>query len=81
MRKLVERAVTIRRYAQPQPTEFHAMSRIARIVIVVLSAMFSLAACAPEVGSDRWCANLKEKPKGDWSINEATDYAKHCIFK
>jgi hypothetical protein len=30
---------------------------------------------------DRWCANLKEKPKGDWSINEATDDAKHCIFK
>jgi hypothetical protein len=57
------------------------MSRTARIVIVVVSALLSLGACAPEIGSDRWCANLKEKPKGDWSINEATDYAKHCIFK
>jgi hypothetical protein len=57
------------------------MIRIARIAIVVAVALLSLNACAPEVGSDRWCANLKEKPKGDWSVNEATDYAKHCIFK
>ncbi|MBU1236961.1 MAG: DUF3012 domain-containing protein [Gammaproteobacteria bacterium] len=57
------------------------MIRIARIAIVVVASLFSLSACAPEVGSDRWCANLKEKPKGDWSVNEATDYAKHCIFK
>jgi hypothetical protein len=45
------------------------------------ATLVSLSACAPEVGSDRWCANLKEKPKGDWSANEAGDYAKHCIFK
>jgi len=40
-----------------------------------------ISACSPEVGSEKWCANLKEKPKGDWTTNEATDYAKHCIFK
>ena len=39
-----------------------------------------LASCAPEVGSERWCNNMKEKPKGDWSTNEAADYAKHCLF-
>lgn len=42
---------------------------------------FWLAACAPEVGSDKWCQQLKDKPKGDWSLNEATDFAKHCILK
>ena len=26
-------------------------------------------------------SNFKEKPKGDWSANEAADYAKHCVFK
>lgn len=57
------------------------MIRIARIAAATLSAVFLLGACAPEVGSDKWCANLKAKPKGDWSVNEATDYAKHCIFK
>ena len=40
-----------------------------------------LVACAPEVGSDKWCQQLKDKPKGDWSMNEATDFAKHCILK
>lgn len=43
--------------------------------------LLSLSACAPEVGSDKWCASLKAKPKGDWSANEAVDYARHCILK
>ncbi|NVK00960.1 MAG: DUF3012 domain-containing protein, partial [Oceanospirillaceae bacterium] len=25
--------------------------------------------------------DMKEKPKGDWSANEATDFAKHCLLK
>ena len=37
-------------------------------------------ACSPEVGSEAWCEKMAEKPKGDWSANEATDYAKHCLF-
>jgi len=40
-----------------------------------------LSACSPEVGSEKWCQNMEQKPKGDWTANEATDYAKHCIFK
>jgi len=43
--------------------------------------LLSLSACAPKVGSDKWCANMKAKPKGDWTANEAADYAKDCIFK
>jgi hypothetical protein len=42
--------------------------------------LFGLAACAPEVGSEKWCQNMENKPKGDWTANEATDYAKHCLF-
>jgi hypothetical protein len=45
-----------------------------------LATLCLLAACAPEVGSKRWCEQMKEKPKGDWSTNEAADYAKHCLF-
>lgn len=49
---------------------------------VLLSSLLLLAAgCAPEVGSERWCNDLKNKPKGDWSANEAADFAKHCLFK
>ena len=39
-----------------------------------------LSGCAPEVGSERWCNNMKEKPKGDWSANEAADFARHCLL-
>ncbi|MBM7424481.1 MULTISPECIES: DUF3012 domain-containing protein [Spongiibacter] len=48
---------------------------------LLLSSLLLAAACAPEVGSEAWCAAMKEKPKGDWSVNEASDYTKHCVFK
>ncbi len=44
-------------------------------------AVVSIAGCAPEVGSDAWCKDMKEKPKGEWTANEAGDFAKHCVFK
>ncbi len=40
-----------------------------------------LAGCSAEVGSPEWCAEMKEKPKGDWSANEAAEFTKSCIFK
>ena len=49
-------------------------------LILIIYALALLSACAPEVGSERWCAQMKEKPKGDWTANEAADYTKHCIF-
>jgi hypothetical protein len=51
--------------------------RIGLSVVLLLT----LFACAPEIGSEKWCANMKEKPKADWTANEAADFAKHCIFK
>ncbi len=47
----------------------------------VLSLAALLSACAPEIGSESWCAQLKEKPKGDWTANEVKDFTKHCVFK
>jgi hypothetical protein len=46
-----------------------------------LCILFLGSACAPEVGSDAWCEDMVEKPKGDWSTNEAKAFAEHCIFK
>jgi len=40
-----------------------------------------LAGCAPEVGSEKWCEMMDKKDKGDWSANEAKEYAKSCIFR
>lgn len=50
-------------------------------MLLVLFSWLALAACAPEVGSARWCEQMDEKEKGDWTANEATDYLKHCIFE
>jgi len=40
-----------------------------------------LSACSPEIGSDAWCVNMKEKPTADWTASEAAVFAKQCIFK
>ncbi|MAZ86308.1 MAG: hypothetical protein CL693_01570 [Cellvibrionaceae bacterium] len=47
--------------------------------LITLAA--ALSACSPEVGSEAWCEQLKEKPKGDWTANEVKDFTKHCVFK
>lgn len=43
--------------------------------------VFGLAACEPEVGSDKWCEKMADTPKGDWSTNDAKAFAENCIFK
>lgn len=59
------------------------MNNPSRLAILTLTALLTLTltGCAPEVGSEKWCANLEEKPKGDWSLNEATDYAANCVLR
>lgn len=52
--------------------------------VLTLSAVaafaFGVSACSPAVGSPEWCTQMKEKPKGDWTSNEAADFAKNCIM-
>lgn len=48
---------------------------------LALISILTLAACAPEVGSDAWCNAMKEKPKGDWTANEVGSFAEHCLLK
>jgi hypothetical protein len=48
--------------------------------IVVMGTASWLAACAPEVGSPEWCDAMKEKPRGDWTANEALDFARNCVL-
>lgn len=59
------------------------MSKLNTILAASLFIMLagSLTGCAPEVGSEKWCQNMQEKPKGDWSVNEASNYTKHCLLK
>ena len=39
-----------------------------------------LIACAPEVGSERWCEQMREKARGDWTANEALEFARSCVL-
>jgi hypothetical protein len=50
-------------------------------LLILTFTLVLLSACSPEVGSQAWCDGMKDKPKGDWTANEAADYAKHCLFK
>lgn len=50
-----------------------------KALLLILLAVLA-AACAPESGSKAWCEKMDEKPKGDWSANEAAEYAKSCLL-
>lgn len=52
----------------------------ARLVMFAPLALI-LAGCQPEVGSQKWCDQLAEKPKTEWSLSEAKDYASHCLVE
>ncbi|MCB5226530.1 DUF3012 domain-containing protein [Alishewanella sp. 16-MA] len=52
-----------------------------KLSLALLASVVLLAGCAPEVGSKKWCEQMDTKAKGDWTANEAKDYAKHCILR
>lgn len=47
---------------------------------IVTAILPMLTACEPERGSDQWCEKMDETPKGEWTLNDATDYTKYCVF-
>lgn len=51
------------------------------LLTIATTLLLTLTACAPEVGSDAWCEDMADKPKGDWTVNEATEFATNCIIK
>jgi hypothetical protein len=54
---------------------------------VLLTAVWALLlgahllACAPEEGSERWCEQMREKPKSDWSAHETGVFTGKCAFR
>ena len=49
--------------------------------VVLIGVVTWLAACEPEVGSERWCENMREKPRGDWTANEALEFTRSCVLR
>ncbi len=56
------------------------MSSQIKNIFPVILLLSMLTACA-QVGSERWCQKMQETPQTDWSINESSDYTRHCLFK
>ncbi|NKB99734.1 MAG: DUF3012 domain-containing protein [Pseudomonadales bacterium] len=49
--------------------------------ILVVAGVIALGGCAPEIGSLEWCEQMDAKEKGDWTINDAAEYAKSCVLR
>jgi hypothetical protein len=52
-----------------------------RAALAIAGVAVLLAACAPEVGSERWCQAMRDKPRGDWSTNDALEFARSCVLQ
>jgi len=49
-------------------------------IIFTLALFSGLYSCA-EVGSEKWCKKMEEKPTDKWTIAETKDYTRHCVLK
>lgn len=50
-------------------------------IFIAAMAALCLNACTPKVGSPEWCEMMDKKDKGDWTLNDAKEYARHCVLK
>lgn len=50
------------------------------LMITLAIMALTLTGCSPEVGSKAWCEKMDEKPAGDWTANEAANYASNCLL-
>ena len=51
-----------------------------RKIFLALIMVLPLAGCSPEVGSDEWCANMKDESTGNWTQTKTKEYARNCVF-
>ncbi|MFV8431155.1 DUF3012 domain-containing protein [Vibrio owensii] len=50
-------------------------------LVMLLLAATALTACSDEVGTEAWCKDMREKPKTEWTTDNAVDFAKHCVLQ
>lgn len=49
--------------------------------LLAIGCILTLSACSVEPGSEKWCAQMKEKPKGEWTTSDAGTFASNCIIE
>lgn len=47
--------------------------------LVACAAVTLATACAPQVGSEDWCLEMRDTPKNEWLGEEVKAYFAHCI--
>jgi hypothetical protein len=50
-------------------------------LFIALCLLTTMIGCSPEVGSEEWCQDMKQKPKSDWTASEVASYANHYIIE
>ena len=45
---------------------------------MLMVAPLLLTVSSPEVGSDAWCKELRDKPKVEWTAEEVKDFTNYC---
>jgi hypothetical protein len=48
-------------------------------IALIIVFGFLLAAC-DRVGSEAWCEKQSQKPKSEWTMEEAGEYTKYCVL-
>ncbi len=48
--------------------------------VLLLALGLSLGACSVEPGSEKWCEQKADQPKSEWTMSDATTYAKNCVI-
>jgi hypothetical protein len=49
-------------------------------IFLALSSVILLTACSDPIGSEKWCEKQGDKPKSEWTLEEAGDYTKYCVM-
>jgi hypothetical protein len=47
---------------------------------LAIAGLLMLTACAAEPGSEKWCKQKAEQPKSEWTMADASTYAKNCLI-
>ncbi|MDQ6981797.1 MAG: DUF3012 domain-containing protein [Mariprofundus sp.] len=50
------------------------------VTIFTLLIAFSFFGCSAEPGTKAWCDAMKQKPKGEWTADNAGIFTKHCVL-
>ena len=49
-------------------------------ILFIIGCISLLAACSVEPGSEKWCAQMDETSKSEWTMDDAKTYASRCVI-